>query len=83
MRKLSYIVAAALVSASLWVAWSVWRSLAGVEISTGGIVAMVVGALVTLALGVGLMALMLISDRSGLDDRAGGRPDGKTGRYPD
>jgi O-antigen ligase len=83
MGKLGIVVAVALVLAAIGVAWSAWRSLADVEMSTAGMVAMIFGALVTLALGSGLMALIFISNRRGFDDRAGGRPDGKTGKYPD
>jgi len=39
-----------------------------VEMSVGGWVAMILGILVTLALGVGLMALVFISSRRGYDE---------------
>jgi hypothetical protein len=83
MSKLGYIVAAALALAAMGVAWQAWQSMADVEVSTAGTIAMILGALATLALGAGLVALLFISNRRGFDDRAGGRPDGKTGKYPD
>ena len=39
----------------------------GSPMSTGGWIAMIVGIIVTIALGVGLMALMFYSNRSGRD----------------
>src|SRR5262249_45999190 len=41
------------------------------EMSSGGWIAMVLGALATLALGIGLMSLVFISNRRGYDDQAG------------
>ena len=40
-----------------------WRQVGDVEIGTGGLVVLVVGIGVTLALGAGLIALMIISNR--------------------
>jgi hypothetical protein len=45
-----------------------WTGLGDSGMSEGGWVALVLGALVTLALGVGLMALVFISNRRGYDD---------------
>ena len=45
-----------------------WRQLGASEISAAGWLALVFGVLATLALGVGLMALMFISNRRGYDD---------------
>jgi hypothetical protein len=45
-----------------------WVGIGDVQISTGGWVALVLGALFTLVLGVGLMALMFFSSRRGYDD---------------
>ncbi len=42
------------------------------QLSTPGVVAVVLGSILTSALGVGLMALTFYSDRSGRDDSAGG-----------
>ncbi len=52
------------------VAISLWRQAGGVQITTAGVVAMVFGILATLALGIGLMALVFISSRRGYDDPA-------------
>ena len=51
---------------------SMWTSLAGAGISAAGWFAMVLGILATLALGIGLMALVFISSRRGYDE--GGPP---------
>jgi hypothetical protein len=50
-----------------------WSQLGVSEISVGGWLAMVFGIIVTVALGVGLMALIFISNRRGYDDRGGRR----------
>jgi hypothetical protein len=47
-----------------------WNELGASEISTAGWMALGLGAVVTLALGFGLMALMFISNKRGYDDRA-------------
>jgi hypothetical protein len=56
---------------SLWV----WDQLGDTEIGVHGYVALVLGALATLAVGGGLMALVFYSSRHGYDDRAGGDPE--------
>jgi hypothetical protein len=83
MSKLGYIVAAALALAAMGVAWQAWQSMADVTVGTAGILAMIFGALATIALGAGLMALLFISNRRGFDERAGGRPPGKSGKTGD
>jgi len=45
-----------------------WQSLGASEISAAGWGAMILGVLATLALGMGLMALVFISNRRGYDD---------------
>jgi hypothetical protein len=45
-----------------------WRQLGASEISAAGWLALVFGVIVTFALGVGLMALVFISNRRGYDD---------------
>ena len=50
-----------------------WQQLGASQISLGGWLAMIFGVIVTLALGIGLMALMFISNRRGYDE--GGRRD--------
>ena len=44
-----------------------WSELGASQISTAGWLAMIFGILVTLALGIGLMSLMFISNRRGYD----------------
>jgi len=75
VSKLGLFVAALLSAAVMAVAYSAWRSLADVTMSTSGYVAMVLGALATLAVGVGLMGLVFWSNRKGFDERAGARPE--------
>ena len=53
---------------AVYVSMSVWTGLGEVEISGGGIAALVLGTLVTLALGGGLMFLVFYSNRHGHDD---------------
>jgi hypothetical protein len=50
---------------------SVWTGIGDSGMSAGGWVALALGVVVTLALGIGLMALVFISSRRGFDD-----PDG-------
>jgi hypothetical protein len=45
-----------------------WRQLGTSEITPAGWLALVLGVIVTFALGVGLMALIFISSRRGYDD---------------
>ena len=49
----------------------IWTGSGDVEISTAGIIAMVLGVIVTLAMGGGLMYLVFLSNRSGHDDKVG------------
>jgi len=51
-----------------------WTSIGDSEISAAGWLAMGLGVIVTLALGIGLMALVFISNRRGYDEI--GRRDG-------
>ena len=59
-------VAVVLVLAALMA--GVWTSVADVGISAAGWFALVLGVLATLALGIGLMALVFISSRRGYDE---------------
>jgi hypothetical protein len=63
-----------LFGASAGVALRAWQEIGEVEMSTHGLVALGLGAVVTFALGAGLMALVFFSNRRGYDDRAH-RPD--------
>jgi hypothetical protein len=47
-----------------------WQEMGEVEISRHGLIALGLGALATLALGAGLMALVFFSNRRGYDDQA-------------
>ena len=64
-------VAAAALVAVIVVCARFWTDLGGNEMSAAGWAAMLLGILVTLALGVGLMTLMFISNRRGYDDTSG------------
>jgi ABC-type multidrug transport system permease subunit len=50
---------------------SFWSGLGDSGMSEGGWVALVLGVLATLALGIGLMALVFISNKRGYDDPGG------------
>jgi hypothetical protein len=60
-------VAVAVVIVVIVLMASVWSGLGDSGISAAGWVALVLGVVVTLALGVGLMALVFISNRRGYD----------------
>jgi hypothetical protein len=64
-------VAVAVVIVVIVLMASVWSGLGDSGISAAGWVALMLGIVVTLALGIGLMALVFISSRRGFDD-----PDG-------
>lgn len=49
-----------------------WSGLGDAGMSAAGWAALVLGVIVTLALGIGLMALVFISSREGFDDPGGG-----------
>jgi hypothetical protein len=57
------VVLAGVLVAAIVIAVYEWRQVGDVEIATGGLVVLVVGIGVTLALGAGLIALMIISNR--------------------
>jgi hypothetical protein len=50
---------------------SVWTGLGDTGMSAGGWLALVLGVVATLALGIGLMALVFISSRRGYDEPGG------------
>jgi ABC-type multidrug transport system permease subunit len=73
-RKSTWIAVAAAVAVVIGVIVlmaSVWTGIGDSGMSAGGWVALALGVVVTLALGIGLMALVFISSRRGFDD-----PDG-------
>jgi hypothetical protein len=53
------------------VAAQLWRAVGDSTISLAGWLALGLGVLVTLALGIGLMTLVFVSSRYGYDDRDG------------
>jgi protein-S-isoprenylcysteine O-methyltransferase Ste14 len=61
-------LAAIVVVGVLAVVASLWASVGDAQISAAGWVAMVLGVLVALALGIGLMALAFFSSRHGYDE---------------
>lgn len=61
------LVLAAFFFASLWYAVKVWTSMAGVHMSGWGWLFLVLGVVVTIALGAGLMALVFYSSRHDMD----------------
>ena len=60
-----------LLVASVGIAAYAWWSLADVEMSTSGYLALAAGIVLTLVVGIGLMGLVFYSSRRGHDDRAG------------
>ena len=64
---LALVVLAAFFVISLWYAVRVWTSMAGVHMSGWGWLFLVLGVVVTIALGAGLMALVFYSARHDMD----------------
>ena len=60
-------VLAAFFAVSLWYAVKVWTAMAGVQMSGYGWTFLVLGVVVTVALGAGLMALVFYSARHDMD----------------
>ena len=63
-------VAAVGVLAVVLVIASLWSGIGGSEISLAGWIAMGLGVVVALALGIGLMSLVFLSNRRGYDEAA-------------
>jgi hypothetical protein len=74
MSKLGLTIAALLSGSAIAVAYSAWKALADVQMTTSGYIAMILGALAAFAMGAGLMGLLFWSNRKGFDERAGARP---------
>jgi uncharacterized Tic20 family protein len=73
MRKLkanwvAITVAVAVLIAVAMVVSNLWSAVGASQISLAGWLAMIFGVLLTLALGIGLMALVFISNRRGYDE---------------
>ena len=83
MTKLGFVVAAVLAIAAMGVAWQAWTAMADVEIGVAGTIAMIFGAVGTVALGGVLLALLFISNRRGFDDQVGGQAKSDRKNYPD
>ena len=59
-----------LLGASVWYAFGLWTSLDDADMPIGIYIAMAGGILFSLAVGIGLMALVFYSNRAGYDERA-------------
>jgi len=67
-NRLAVVIAVVVVAAVLGVSVGLWRTLGDTSISAAGWLAMAFGIILTVALGVGLMALGFISSRRGYDE---------------
>ena len=67
---LAVAILVAFLIATLVISIFMWSDLGDVEISFHGMLALALGVIVTLGLGIGLMALVFYSNRRGYDDRA-------------
>jgi hypothetical protein len=72
MRALIIVALFALLVAAVWFAGAAWERLGGDPIPVYGYVAIAGGALLSLLVGGGLMALVFYSSRHGYDDLSGG-----------
>jgi hypothetical protein len=68
------VVAGAIVLALVMIGIYAWLSLGDAGMTASGYLALVLGAVGTVALGGGLMALLFYSHRYGYDERAGESP---------
>lgn len=64
---LALLVLAGFFLAALYYAWRVWSAMAGVAMSGFGWTFLVLGVVVTIALGAGLMGLVFYSSRHDMD----------------
>jgi hypothetical protein len=64
----------ALLAAALWFAYRVWTTIETPPIPWWGYAALGLGVLLSLIVGIGLMALLFYSHRHGYDDAAHGEP---------
>jgi multisubunit Na+/H+ antiporter MnhB subunit len=67
------ILGAAIILALVAIGIYTWRSLGPTQMDANGYIALILGVLGTVGLGVGLMALLFFSHRYGYDDEVGGR----------
>lgn len=66
----------AVLAASLWYAARTWISIQGPPMPAVGYVAMTLGVVFSLVVGIGLMALVFYSSRHGYDDQVSEQPRG-------
>ena len=66
----------ALLIYALVYAWQIWTRLSNVEMGVHGWAAMILGVVLSVALGGGLMFLIFYSNRKGYDRINGEQPDG-------
>jgi len=66
-------IAAAALVVVIAVVMGLWAQVGDSDITPAGWFAMALGIIVTLAVGIGLMALVFISNRRGYDEQTGGR----------
>jgi hypothetical protein len=71
LNWIAVVIAGAVVLVIGIVIAAVWTGIGDAEISTAGWLAMTFGVIATLALGIGLMALVFISSRRGYNDIEG------------
>lgn len=84
MRNVVLIAAlGALLATAIAVSARIWWRIGEVQMSFQGIAALILGALFSLLLGGGLMALAFYSSRHGHDEAASGAPDLLRGRDAD
>ena len=69
--SIAVVCAAVVVSVIAVVAAVNWGEIGDAGIDTNGWIALILGVLVTLAVGIGLMTLIFISNRRGYDDPPG------------
>ena len=69
---IAVVIAAALLAIVVAVSVINWQVIGDTGIDLNGWIALILGVLLTLALGIGLMALIFISNRRGYDDPPGG-----------
>lgn len=69
-------VIGAIVAFAVWFYRSVVPDTGDAALSGHGVTALILGVVFTLALGIGLMALLFLSSRRGYDEEAAGRRDG-------
>jgi hypothetical protein len=61
------VVMLAILGVAIFFSWSIWTSLSHVEMSGHGWMALILGIVVSIALGAGLMFLVFYSHRKGYD----------------